>query len=66
MFERGVEVESPVTPEGREFTQTLKLAAVAVVCAVLTATLVIGAGEALLRQSRSAGSTPPLLTQAAN
>ena len=41
MFERGVEVESPVTPEGREFTQTLKLAAVAVVCAVLTATLVI-------------------------
>ncbi|WP_426025711.1 hypothetical protein [Brevundimonas sp. TSRC1-1] len=55
-----------MTPEGREFTQTLKLAAVAVVCAVLTATLVIGAGEALLRQSRSAGSTPPLLTQAAN
>jgi hypothetical protein len=55
-----------VTPEGREFVQTLKLAAVAVVCAVLTATVVIGAGEALLRRSQTAESAPSLLIPATN
>ena len=40
-----------MTPEDREFAQSLKLAAIAVVSAVLTATLVIGAGQALLRDS---------------
>ena len=38
-------------PEDREFGQSLKLAAIAVISAVLTATLVIGAGQALLRRS---------------
>ena len=40
----------------RAFAQGLKLAAIAVVSAVLTATLVLGAGEAMLR--RSAAMTP--------
>jgi hypothetical protein len=56
---------NPVTPEGREFVQSLKLAVVAVVSAALTAILVIGGGEALLRRS-SASATPastPLLVQ---
>ncbi|MFA4938052.1 hypothetical protein [Brevundimonas sp.] len=38
-----------MTPEDREFGQGLKLTAIAVISAVLTATLVIGAGQALLR-----------------
>lgn len=37
--------------DDRAFAQGLKLAAIAVVSAVLTATLVIGAGEAMLRRS---------------
>ena len=40
-----------MTPEQREFTEGLKLAGVAVVCAALTAMVVIGAGEALLRRT---------------
>ncbi|WP_428153257.1 hypothetical protein [Brevundimonas sp.] len=40
-----------VAPEDREFGQSLKLTAIAVISAVLTATLVIGAGQSLLRGS---------------
>jgi hypothetical protein len=40
-----------VSPEDREFGQGLKLTAIAVISAVLTATFVIGAGQALLRGS---------------
>ena len=40
-----------MTPEHREFTDGLKLAGVAIVCATLTAVVVIGAGEALLRRT---------------
>jgi len=40
-----------VTPEDREFGHGLKLTAIAVISAVLTATLVIGAGQTLLRGS---------------
>ncbi len=42
-----------VTPEGRDLTEGLKLAAVAVVSAALTAMLVIGAGRIVLRPSSS-------------
>lgn len=40
-----------MTPEHREFTDGLKLAGVAIVCATLIAVVVIGAGEALLRRN---------------
>lgn len=43
-----------MTPEQRELTEGLKLAGVAVVCAALTAMVVIGAGEALLRRNAAA------------
>ncbi len=48
-----------MTPEDREFGQGLKLTAIAVISAVLTATFVIGAGEALLH-----GSEPIIMPQA--
>jgi len=52
-----------VTPDDWDFGQGLKLAAVAVVCALLTATVVIALGEAVLsRQSFSAPSPPLALT----
>jgi hypothetical protein len=56
-----------VTPDGRELAQGLKLAAVAVLSAILTATLVIGGGEALLRRSASPATSevPDLLTSTA-
>ena len=48
-----------MAPEDREFGQSLKLAAIAVISAVLTATFVIGAGQALLR-----GSEPLIMQEA--
>ncbi|VXB99915.1 hypothetical protein [Brevundimonas sp. G8] len=48
-----------MTLGNREFGQSLKLAAIAVVSAVVTATLVIGAGQAFLR-----GSEPITMPQA--
>ena len=39
-----------MAPDQREFVQDLKTTLVAVVSAAVTATLVIGAGEALLRE----------------
>lgn len=47
-----------MTPEDREFGHGLKLTAIAVISAVLTATFVIGAGQALLRDSK------PIMPQA--
>lgn len=47
-----------VTPEGRDLANSLKLATVAVVSAVVTATLVIGAGQALMRRSPPSSATP--------
>ena len=44
--------------DDRAFAQGLKLAAIAVVSAVLTATLIIGAGEAMMR--RSAAMAPEI------
>lgn len=44
----------------RGFGQSVKLAAIAVISAVLTATLVIGAGQALLH-----GSEPTVVLEAA-
>jgi len=41
---------SAVEPEDREFAQGLKLAAVAIACAVLAAAVVIGLGDVLLRR----------------
>lgn len=38
-----------VTPEQREFAEGLKLVVIAVVCAAVSATLVIGVGQVLLR-----------------
>ena len=40
--------ESSVGPDHQEFVQAVKLAAVALVAAVLTASVVIGAGRVLL------------------
>ena len=51
--------DDAVTPDDREFGQGLKLTAIAVISAVLTATLVIGAGEVVLR-----GSKPIIMPQA--
>ena len=48
-----------MSPEDREFGQGLKLTAIAVISAVLTATFVIGAGQAFLR-----GSKPIIMPQA--
>lgn len=45
-------------PDHREFIHGLKLAAIAIASAVLTATLVIGAGRAVLDRS-TAASAPP-------
>jgi len=47
-----------VRPDFKEFLDGLKLAAIAIASAVLTATLVIGAGRAVLDQSpRDSGAT---------
>lgn len=41
-------------PDQQEFTDSLKLAAIASVAALLTATVVIGAGRALLQEPHAA------------
>ncbi|RYG13063.1 MAG: hypothetical protein EON96_13055 [Caulobacteraceae bacterium] len=52
-----------VRPDHQEFLQSVRLAAIATVSAVLTATLVIGAGRALLPSQDTAApaSTPFVL-----
>lgn len=47
-----------------EFTDGVRLGAIAVVSAVVTATLVIGAGRALLPQAEARASEPPALVRA--
>ena len=47
-------------PDHQELVEGLKLTAVAVVSALLTATLVIGAGRSLLRQPDGAASAQPV------
>ena len=49
----------------QEFADGVKLAAIAVVAAVLTATLVIGAGRGLLPSGETAAPDQPGLTEVA-
>lgn len=55
-----------MTPDDRDLAKSLTLAAVAVICAVLSATLVITAGKALLAPSlpTSAAQAPALASTA--
>jgi hypothetical protein len=48
-------------PDHQEFADGVKLAAIAAVSAVLTATVVIGAGRVLLPQVPDAASAPDLI-----
>jgi|TARA_R110002051_G_scaffold173046_3_gene243249 hypothetical protein len=47
-----------VRPEHKEFIDGLKLAAIAIASAALTATVVIGAGRAVLDQSSRESGAP--------
>lgn len=49
-------------PDHQEFADGVKLAAIAAVSAVLTATVVIGAGRAFLPEPEAAAATRPVLT----
>ena len=49
-------------PDHQEFTDGVKLAAIAAISAVLTATVVIGAGRAFLPQADVAAAERPGLT----
>ncbi|WP_438853254.1 hypothetical protein [Brevundimonas nasdae] len=42
-----------MTPQGREILDAVKLAVIAIVCALFTATLVIGIGGAVLRSDKT-------------
>jgi hypothetical protein len=52
-----------VRPDHQELVEGLKLTAVAVMSAVLTATLVIGAGRAMSPDVRAAAGQPGALIQ---
>lgn len=54
-----------VRPDHQEFADGMKLVAIAVVSAVLTATLVIGAGQGLLSRGEPAAVEAPVLTRVA-
>lgn len=49
-------------PDHQEFADGVKLAAIAAVSAVLTATVVIGAGRTLLPEARTAAGEHPGMT----
>lgn len=49
-------------PDHQEFADGVKLAAIAAVSAVLTATVVIGAGQSLLPQAEAVAAERPALT----
>ncbi|GAA0650825.1 hypothetical protein [Brevundimonas lenta] len=51
-------------PDHQEFTDGLRLAAIAAVSAIVTATLVIGAGRSLLPDRNTARAATPELIQA--
>lgn len=53
--------KSRVERDDAELFEGLKLAAVAVVCACVTAGLIIAAGEALLRESDTTPHSDPLI-----
>ena len=52
-------------PDHQEFADGVKLAAIAAVSAVLTATVVIGAGRTLLPQADAVAAERPALTPVA-
>lgn len=52
-------------PNHQEFADGLKLAAIAAVSAVLTATLVIGVGRTLTPRAEAVAVEQPVLTQVA-
>ena len=52
-------------PNHQEFADGVKLAAIAAISAVLTATVVIGAGRALMPQAEAIAAEPPALTRVA-
>jgi len=56
-----------VRPDYKEFLDGLKLAAIAIASAALTATLVIGAGRAVLERGpgEAGAPVPPLIQTAA-
>jgi hypothetical protein len=54
-----------VRPDHEEFADGVKLAAIAAISAVLTATVVIGAGQTLLPEAEVAAAARPALTHAA-
>ncbi|MGZ9100749.1 MAG: hypothetical protein ACXW3O_13700 [Brevundimonas sp.] len=52
-------------PDHQEFADGVKLATIAAVSAVLTATVVIGAGRSLLPQPEAEAAAPATLTRIA-
>lgn len=60
---QGFQGEKRVRPD-HEFTEGVRLGAIAVVSAVVTAMLVIGAGRALLPQTEARASDQPSLVRA--
>ena len=50
-------------PNHQEFADGVKLAAIATVSAVLTATVVIGAGRTLMPQAEAVAAEQPVLTR---
>ena len=60
---QGFHGEKRVRPD-HEFTDGVRLGAIAVVSAVVTAVLVIGAGRAFLPQAEAQASEPPALVRA--
>lgn len=69
MTDAGYDPHSPrgnrLRPNHQEFTDGVKLAAIATVSAVLTATVVIGAGRALMPPAEAVAAEPPALTRVA-
>lgn len=59
---RGVRVRgNDLRPEPQEFAEGFRLAAIAAISAAVTATLVIGAGRALLPDAHAASARPELV-----
>jgi hypothetical protein len=52
-------------PDHQEFADGVKLAAIAAVSALLTATIVIGAGRTLWPRGEAVAAEPPALTRVA-
>jgi len=63
-IKRGFESGASVRAD-HEFTDAVRLGAIAVVSAVLTATLVIGLGQSLLPQAEARADERPVLVAAA-